>query len=244
MRELGLLLHDVPAARLFEEVLKLFLYGFGVEAFEKLRHYDLFRVLFPDTEEALAHEEADFPITFVYIGLRNTDARVRDGKSVTPFFLFAVLLWEPVRQLAEQLESGGMDPLPAMEQASYEVVITQAGRVALPKRFSLPMREMWMLQHRFLQRGGRRPLRLLTHPRFRAAFDFFQLRAESGEVDTEIADWWTQFEAADAAERDRLMSEASGGEGKRKRRRRSRKRGGARGGAASEGAAQTADAEA
>jgi poly(A) polymerase len=242
LREIGVLLHDVPAARLFEEVLKLFLYGFGVEAFEKLRHYGLFRVLFPDTEEALAHEEADFPITFVYNGLRSTDARVRDGKSVTPFFLFAVLLWEPVRQLAEQLEGGGMDPFPAMEQASYEIVITQAGRVALPKRFSLPMREIWMLQHRFLQRGGRRPLRLLTHPRFRAAFDFFLLRAESGEVDTEIADWWAQFEAADSAGRDRLLSQAGGGEGKRKRRRRGRRRGSGR--AAPDGVAEAADAEA
>jgi poly(A) polymerase len=221
--EFGYLLRDVPSARLFEEVLKLFLYGFGVESFEKLRHYDLFRRLFPDTEEALAHEEAQFPITFVYHGLRNTDARVREGKSVTPFFLFAVLLWEPVRQRAAELEEEGQDPFPAMEQASFEIVTAEVGRVALPKRFGLPMREVWMLQHRFLQRGGRRPFRLLQHPRFRAAFDFLQLRAQSGEVDEELAQWWERFQDADTASRERLIGEASsGGEVTRSKRRRRR----------------------
>ncbi len=219
--ELGYLLHDVPSARLFEEVLKLFLYGFGLESFEKLRHYDLFRRLFPDTEEALAHEEAQFPITFVSNGLRNTDVRVREDKSVTPFFLFAVLLWEPVRQRAAELEEEGQDPFPAMEQASFEIVTAEVGRVALPKRFSLPMREIWMLQHRFLQRGGRRPYRLLQHPRFRAAFDFLALRAQSGEVEQELADWWDRFQEADSGHREHLIGEASGGaEAPRKRRRR------------------------
>ena len=224
--ELGYLLRDVPSARLFEEVLKLFLYGFGVESFEKLRHYDLFRRLFPDTEGALAHEEAEFPITFVYHGLRNTDARVRDGKPVTPFFLFAVLLWEPVRQRAVELEGEGQDPFPAMEQASFEIVTAEVGRVALPKRFSLPMREVWMLQHRFLQRGGRRPYRLLQHPRFRAAFDFLSLRAQAGEVDEDLARWWEQFQEVDAGSRERLIAQVAGGDdGPRKRRRRRGSRG-------------------
>jgi len=224
LREMGYLLRDVPSARLFEEVLKLFLFGFGVESFEKLRHYDLFRRLFPDTDEALAHEEADFPITFVHNGLSNTDARVREGKSVTPFFLFAVLLWEPVRRRAQELqEEEGLDPFPAIEQASFEIVTAEVGRVALPKRFSLPMREIWMLQHRFDQRGGRRPFRLLQHPRFRAAFDFLALRAQSGEVDSALADWWERFQAADTAGREALLREV-GGEGGAKRKRRRRRR--------------------
>jgi poly(A) polymerase len=238
--ELGYLLRDVPSARLFEEVLKLFLYGFGVESFEKLRHYDLFRRLFPDTEEALAHEEAEFPITFVYHGLRNTDARVREGKSVTPFFLFAVLLWEPVRQRAVELEEEGQDAFPAMEQASFEIVTAEVGRVALPKRFSLPMREVWMLQHRFLQRGGRRPFRLLQHPRFRAAFDFLLLRAQSGEVDEALADWWARFQEADTGSRERLIGEAaSGGDAPRSKRR--RRRGGRGRRARSEGSPPAAE---
>jgi len=231
LRELGYLIRDVPSARLFEEVLKLFLYGFAVESFEKLRHFDLFRLLFPDTDEALSHEEAEFPITFVFNGLRNTDARVREGKSVTPFFLFAVLLWEPVRRRAQQLqEEEGLDPFPAIEQASYEVVTAEVGRVALPKRFSLPMREIWMLQHRFEQRGGRRPFRLLQHPRFRAAFDFLALRAQSGEVDPALAEWWERFQAVDTAGREALLKEVGGeGAAKRKRRRRRKPRSGSGG---------------
>jgi poly(A) polymerase len=239
LRELGYLIRDVPSARLFEEVLKLFLYGFAVESFEKLRHFDLFRLLFPDTEEALGHEESDFPITLVFNGLRNTDARVREGKSVTPFFLFAVLLWEPVRWRAQQLqEEDGLDPFPAIEQASYEVVTAEVGRVALPKRFSLPMREIWMLQHRFEQRAGRRPFRLLQHPRFRAAFDFLALRAQSGEVDPALAEWWERFQTVDTAGREALLKEA-GGEGGAKRKRRRRRKPRSRAGG--EGAEAEAD---
>jgi poly(A) polymerase len=225
LRELGYLLRDVPSARLFEEVLKLFLFGFALESFEKLRHYELFRLLFPDTDEALAHEEASFPITFVSDGLRNTDTRVREGKSVTPFFLFAVLLWEPVRRRAQQLQDEeGLDPFPAIEQASYEVVTAEVGRVALPKRFSLPMREIWMLQHRFEQRGGRRPFRLLQHPRFRAAFDFLALRAQSGEADPGLAGWWERFQAVDTAGREALIRELGGEAGAKRKRRRRRPR--------------------
>ena len=242
LRELGYLVRDVPSARLFEEVLKLFLYGFAVESFEKLRHFDLFRLLFPDTDEALAHEESQFPITFVFNGLRNTDARVREGKSVTPFFLFAVLLWEPVRRRAQQLqEEDGLDPFPAIEQASYEVVTAEVGRVALPKRFSLPMREIWMLQHRFEQRGGRRPFRLLQHPRFRAAFDFLALRAQSGEVDSGLADWWERFQAVDTAGREALLKEVGGEGGARRKRRRRRKPRGQAGDAGADVAAPAAE---
>jgi len=239
LRDLGFLLRDVPSSRLFEEVLKLFLFGFGLESFEKLRHYDLFRRLFPDTEEALAYEEADFPITFVHTGLSNTDARVREGKSVTPFFLFAVLLWEPVRRRAQELQDEeGLDPFPAMEQASFEIVTAEVGRVALPKRFSLPMREIWMLQHRFEQRSGRRPFRLLQHPRFRAAFDFLALRGQSGEVDPALAAWWDQFQAADTPGREALLREAGGEEGGRRKRRRRRRPRGPAGGRGTEPVAQ------
>ncbi len=196
--QMGDLLQAVPAARLFEEVLKLFMAGTAVNAFEKLRHYGLFAHLFPATEAALAREEGAFPITFVTRGLHNTDVRIEEGKPVTPAFLFAVLLWEPVRLRARELEAEGIAPFPAMQQAGAEIVIAQQGVVALPKRFSLPMREIWNLQHRFTQRAGKRPHRLLGHPRFRAAYDFLLLRAEAGEADRELAEWWTAFEAEHA----------------------------------------------
>jgi poly(A) polymerase len=217
------LLQSVPAARLFDEILKLFMGGVAVHSFEKLRHYNLFRELFPETDEALEHEDHEFPITFVIRGLKNTDTRVREDKPVTPAFLFAVLLWEPVRQLAEQMTEAGDPPLQAMQQAGGEVVMRQLQRVSLPKRFSLPMREIWNLQHRFEQRAGKRPHRLLTHPRFRAAYDFLLLRAESGEADRELADWWTRFQEVEAEERN-SMTRPPKGSGEKRRRRRGRRR--------------------
>jgi poly(A) polymerase len=220
MVRLAPLLKDVPAARLFEEVLKLFLAGTALETFEKLRHYDLFGQLFPATDEALTHEDHAFPITFVNRGLHNTDLRIQEDKPVTPAFLFAVLLWEPVRLRAESLEAAGNHPYEAMQIAANEVLSEQARHISIPKRFSYPMREIWQLQSRFLQRSGKRPQRLATHPRFRAAFDFFLLRAESGEVEQAEGDWWARF-VANPAQGGEQQSE---GEAPKKRRRRRRRK--------------------
>ncbi len=221
--EQGQLLEGIPAARLFEEVLKLFLGGAALETFEKLRHYDLFGRLFPQTEASLSRLEHEFPITFVARGMKNTDVRIQEGKPVTPAFLFAVLLWEPVRLMAQELEARGMSRLEAMEQAGAEIVARQVAHVSIPKRYSLPMREIWNLQLRLEQRSGKRPHRLLSHPRFRAAYDFLLLRAESGETDQELAEWWTRFQEVNAEERNRMV-QASGGPSVKRKRRRSRSR--------------------
>lgn len=224
------LMRDIPPARLFEEVLKLFLGGYAAQTFEELLRYDLFRQLFPLTEEALAHEENAFPLTFVAKALENTDLRISEGRPVTPFFLFAVLLWEPVRRRAEVLEQQDTSPGDAIRLAADEVCAAQLDTVALPRRFSTPMREIWQLQPRFEHRTGKRALRLLGHPRFRAAYDFLLLRAQTGEADPELAEFWTQFQVADANEQRTLLSQQpSRGEGAHKRRRggRRRKRGGA-----------------
>ena len=191
---LGGLLRDIPAARMYEEVLKLFLGGVAVVTFEKLRHYDLFAELFPLTDESLAHQQHEFPLTLVRNGLENTDRRLAAGKPVTPAFLFAVLLWEPVRHRAEKLQAQGVAAYAAIQQAASEVMQTQAAYVAIPKRFSIPMREIWSLQSRFANTKGKRPGRLLNHPRFRAAYDFLLLRADSGEADPAVANWWTGFQ--------------------------------------------------
>ncbi|WP_082116993.1 polynucleotide adenylyltransferase PcnB [Sedimenticola thiotaurini] len=222
--EMGGLLQSVPAARLFEEVLKLFMAGVALHSFEKLRHYGLFAELFPETERCLSHEDHEFPITFVTRGMQNTDARIREGKPVTPAFLFAVLLWEPVRQLFERLRAAGESPLSAMQQAGSDVLMDQLQRVSIPKRFSIPMREIWNLQHRFEQRAGKRPYRLMTHPRFRAAYDFLLLRAEAGEVDQELADWWTEFQERDEEQRNQMVRQANSSSDKPRKRRRRRKR--------------------
>jgi len=217
------LMEGVPAARLFDEVLKLFMGGVAVHTFEKLRQYGLFKQLFPETDEVLSHEEHEFPIVFVVRGLENTDRRIREGKPVTPAFLFAVLLWEPVRQLADKLMKEGNPPQVAMQFASGEVLGRQLNQVSLPKRFSLPMREIWSLQDRFKFRSGKRPNRLMGHPRFRAAYDFLLLRAEAGEADQELADWWTKFQEVEGEERS-TMTKPPGGNGRTRRRRRRRQK--------------------
>ena len=202
LRNLAPLLADIPAARLYEEVNKLFLAGTGVQAFEMLRRYGLFGQLFPQTEAALASEEQGFPMMFVVRALEDTDARVAADKSVTPAFLYAALLWEPVRLRAARLERDGMNDLDALRRAADEVADKQVRRVALPRRFSVPMREIFELQPRFLQTSGKRAQRFIDHPRFRAAYDFFALRAASGEADPELAAFWTEAQRVSGPERD------------------------------------------
>jgi len=221
IRELDYLLEDIPTARLFEEVMKLFLGGCAVTTFELLRHYDLFRRLFPMTEEALSHEEQGFPITFVLRALENTDKRLAEDKPVTPAFLYAALLWEPVRLRTQVLLDQGMTALEASQLAGNQITSEQVQATSLPKRFSFPMREIWMLQSRLERRRGKAPYRMLEHPRFRAAYDFLLLRSETGEAPTELADWWTEFQTLNAGERDKMVESAPS---RKKRRRRLRKR--------------------
>jgi poly(A) polymerase len=190
---LGPLLEEIPAARLFDETLKLFLGGHAVASFEKLRQFGLFDALFPDTEACLAQLENEFPLTLVLKGLENTDDRIEQGKPVTPAYLFAVLLWEPVRRRSAALQADGEAAYPAVQRAAAELLSRQVARVSLPRRFSTPMQEIWALQSRFQYTRGKRPHRLLTHPRFRAAYDFMLLRATSGEADPDLAAWWTAF---------------------------------------------------
>lgn len=218
------LLADVPAARLFEEVLKLFMGGMAVQGFELLRHYDLFAELFPQTETALAHEEQNFPLTFVVQALENTDKRLNSGKHVTPAFLYAALLWEPVRQRAGQLQNEGYSEHDALMIAGDEVWQQQQARVAIPRRFATPMREIYQLQARLSFTKGKRAVRLLAHPRFRAAYDFLLLRAQSGEVDPALAEWWTQFQEQDDDGQQAAILEA----GERRETRRRQRRGGRR----------------
>jgi poly(A) polymerase len=126
---------------------------------------------------------------------------VHDDKSVTPTFLFAVLLWPAILR-ALDTPDGPLPEDPALLlEASDKVISRQLSRIALPKRFSLPLRELILLQTRFERRSGRRALRLLEHPRFRAAYDFLLLRAAAGEADAELAQWWTDLQVASDADR-------------------------------------------
>ena len=223
--ELSERLEAVPPARLFDEILKLFMSGYGVATYELLRHYDVFRHLFPMTDACLAEEENHFPHTMILRGLVNTDARIAEGKPVTPAFLFAVLLWEPVHSRAKRLQGEGMSEIQALQQAGDEVISQQALHIAVPKRFSLQSREIWAFQARLKRRNGKRAARLVEMARFRAAYDFLLLRIESGEEEYKaLGDWWTEFQESDEATRGNMASEApSTGSKKRRRRRRRRK---------------------
>jgi poly(A) polymerase len=220
---LGGLLGDIPPARLYEEVQKLFHGGFAVEAFERLRHHDLFSHLFPATEQCLLEEAGGFPRMLIVRALENTDLRVSEGKPVSPAFLFSVLLWEPLQRAEARLREAGEPPAQAQELAADLVLREQSQRVAFPRRFAVVTREIWGLQPRLLQVGGRRALRVLEHPRFRAGYDLLALRAASGEDLGATVDWWTRLQVADEAEREALMARAPGRpRGRRPRRRRAR----------------------
>jgi poly(A) polymerase len=222
---LGHLLQEIPPARLFEEVLKLFLSGHAVASFEGLRHYKLFEHLFPATESCLSREQQGYPITFILRAMENTDRRLDDGRPVTPAFLLAALLWEPMRQMAEDEMAAGIPPYQAYQAAADGVLQQQSSRVTIPRRFSVVMREIWVQQTRFERRQGKRAFVLLAHDRFRASYDFLQLRAESGEADMELVDWWTRFQAVDESEQRVMIRdlEPAGGNGSGGRRRRGRR---------------------
>ncbi|MGM0594927.1 MAG: polynucleotide adenylyltransferase PcnB [Pseudomonadota bacterium] len=224
IRELGYLLEEVSHARLFDETLKLLLAGSGVETYELLRHYRLFGHLFPETDACLAEEENHFPHTLLLHALENTDRRIADDKPVTPAFLYAALLWEPVRREFAMLRERDIPPIQAMQMAGDAVFARQSPRVMVPKRFSLQSREIWEWQERLKKNGGKRPLRLLEQSRFRAAYDFLLLRAQCGEAPQELADWWTRFQQSDEAQRVSMLRQNGSPKGKRRRRRRPRKR--------------------
>ena len=192
--ELAPLLQDISPSRLFEEVLKLFQGGCAVQTFELLRHYGLFAQLFPATEARLAGEQEGYPLTLLVRALGNTDKRILEDKPVTPAFMFAALLWEPLRLQARQLQQKGDSEGMALQQAMRQVLGEAGRQVTIPKRFSLRTREIWTLQPRLNRNHGKRALRLLQHPAFRAAYDFLLLRAECGEIDEELAGWWTRIQ--------------------------------------------------
>jgi poly(A) polymerase len=220
------LLRNVPPARLFDEFLKLFQAGYAEKTFLLLREYGLFRQLFPETDEALDGDKSF--VRFVAAALVNTDKRVQAGKSVTPMFLVGVFLWAPVRDLAAHLrEEDGLSEVQSLTAAAWQIAGLQQSRISIPKRFTAPMREMLALQPRFDRCTGRRSQKSLEHRRFRAAYDFMVLRAETGEIDEGIAKFWTDVQTQSLDERDVSFEIRGSAAAPQKKRRRRRRRGGA-----------------
>ena len=215
--ELADLLHDVPPSRLFDEMLKLFLSGHAIESAVALRKHGLHHGLLPLLDVVL---EQPIGAKFVNLALKNTDTRVNEGKPVSPGFLFATLLWHEVLVAWQKYEKQGNRPMPALHMAMTEVADMQAEKLAIHKRYSATMKEIWGLQPRFEMRAGKRPFGLLEHPRYRAAYDFLLLRCQSGEISAELGDWWTAFATADGEKRGDLLKPETTQKPRRRRSRR------------------------
>jgi len=218
------LLENVPAARLFDEMLKLLLSGHAVNCLKQLREEGLHHGLLPLLDVILEQPMGE---RFVWLSLDNTDQRVRQGKPVSPGFLFATLLWHEVLANWEARKARGESVYPALFEAMDEVLDLQAGKLAITRRIVGDIKEIWALQPRFERRNGKAPYRLIEQPRYRAAWDFLRLRAESGEIDVAIPEWWNRFAHASGTDREALMQGDPDG-APRKRRRRRRKPSGAR----------------
>ncbi len=235
IRRLANLLDGVPPARLFEECLKLFLSGFGAKSYRLLQQYGLFEHLFPLSAAAFALPPYAYARQMLELGLENTDQRIVADKAVTPTFLFSLLLWGAVLREMNERQAGPAPDLAQLLQACDTVLKAQQSRVAIPRRFAVPMRELLMLQPRFNRRSGVKALGLLHHPRFRAAYDFLLLRAQVGAVDPEVAEWWAQIQVMPQEERVKIVqarpaeaaADTPAAAAPRRRRRRRGRRGGA-----------------
>ena len=215
------LLENVPQARLFEEILKLLMSGNAVECVRVLRELELHHGLLPLLDTALEDPEAG---PFAMAALRATDDRLAKDKPVSPAFLLAALLWGQVERNLKKFEAKGQPTVPALHSAMHEALDVQRDSLAIPRRFDATMKELWLMQPRFLQRGGHRPYRLLEHPRFRAAYDFFALRAASANAPQEVARWWERFQDASPDEREEMLVSEEAGPKKKRRRRRGKRR--------------------
>ncbi len=234
MRRLASLLDGVPPARLFDECLKLFLSGFGAKSCALLMKYTLFEHLYPMSAAAFKLSPYAYAQEMLEAGLANTDARIAANKPVTPTFLFAVLLWGAILRELNEHAAGPAPDLAQLMRACDTVLRAQQARVAIPRRYAAPMRELLMLQPRFNRRSGVKSLSLLQHPRFRAAYDFLLLRAQVGVAEPELAQWWTDVQLLPQEERVALVQarpaeapapdDPTAAPGRRRRRRR---RGGA-----------------
>lgn len=215
--EVAGLLRDIPPARLFDEVCKIFVSGKAGEAWDYLAPTRICGALFPCAPP-------DDPL--IRLAMRNTDARVAENKPVTPGFLFAVLMWRDFQARCAEAEATHK-PAEARAVSAALTLAEQQVRIAIPRRFSQFIRDVWGLQHRLESRRPRSIARLFEHERFRAGYDFLVLRAQAGEDVADAADWWTRFQAQDAPGRqaliDDLRGEPSGGGKRRKRRRRKRR---------------------
>ncbi len=218
------LLAGVPPARLFDEMLKLFLTGHGARSLEVLRQRGLLAQLLPDVDSYLTAHPGGLVERLLMKGLANTDARATAGRPVTPTFLLALLLYGPIAHIIESMPPEKWHELSAIGEACDRAVRRAQSHLTIPRRFSLGLSEMFSLQPRLEHPSGRRALRLLTHPRFRAAYDLLLLRAEFGLASPDMARWWTQVQDVPHEEQGRMADALAQAAGPRPGRQRSGRR--------------------
>ena len=214
--EMAHLLENVPPSRVYEEMHKLLLSGHAATSLRQLRSLGLHHGLLPLLDVIFEQPMGE---RFVFLALEQTDSRVRSEKSISPAFLFAALLWHEVLAAWKKAQRG-LKPIPALFQAMDAVLDIQTDKLAIPRRFTAVMKEIWALQPRFEQRSGRRPFGLITQERFRAGFDFLVLRTASGEAPEELSQWWEKFQHAGEGERESMLLAPQPGDQRRRRRRR------------------------
>ena len=196
--ELGYLVKQVPSARLLDEFMKLFLSGHAEASFQLLRRYKLFGILFPQTEACLNGPQGTQVEHFIKSALLDTDKRVFEHKPVALPFLLAAFLWYPLQSHLETMKESGLAEVAAFYEACDLALNEQQRSVAISRRLIQAIREIWILQIRLTKRTGKRPLQLCIHPKFRAAYDFLLLRANSADPGVqELANWWQEYIAAD-----------------------------------------------
>ncbi len=206
--ELGSLLSNIPAARLFEESMKMTMAGKAYANYRMMRQYDLFKYMFPVPSELLNGDYSSKYERLVEQVFIHTDKRINAGKRVTPAYIHAALLWYVVEEeTARLVKDKKLSHFDAAYHAQTEVLARHCRSIALPKRFSTVSRDIWQLQYRLTRRAGKRALKLLEHPKFRAGYDFLLLRAEieGGEL-VEIGQWWTTLQSANEATREQMVS--------------------------------------
>ena len=207
----GDLLEDIPAARLFDEVIKLFQSGHGVQSLRGLQYYGLLQYLMPMTHGSMQMERAEYWQNFIEQALINTDQRLSLGKTTNPAFMYAVLLWAPLREYLLEMGANALDVgAPGVRQiqnAAAEIFDRQLDYTAIPRRLITQIGEIWAMQPRLEQYEGQRIYKLLAHSRFRAAYDFLLLRELVGEETKGRGQWWTNLQEHDE-QAQKIMEEA------------------------------------
>ncbi|MFZ7223568.1 polynucleotide adenylyltransferase PcnB [Avibacterium avium] len=207
IKQMAHLLRHIPPARLYDEAQKLLQTGNGVKTYHLLRQYGLFDQLFPTLMPYFTEKQDSFAERMILTALTSTDERIADKLRINPAFLFACFFWYPLREKVEVLKNeGGLNNHDAYALASNEILDQLATSLAAPRRHTGVIRDIWFLQLQLLKRNGNAPMRVMAHPKFRAAFDLLAMRAQvEGGESIELATWWHEYQFSNEEQRNALV---------------------------------------